>query len=148
MSHAKVIVNPTAGAGRTGKKWPQIRVYNTICNATSRRQSAIRELAPQVDMVLVVGSETSANSKRLVQISLPLCERSYLINSERDIDVTWFADEKVTTVALTAGASTPDFLVRAVIDKLVSLADQPVEVLRQQELPGNQAIEHGKKTID
>ncbi|MGH8016641.1 MAG: 4-hydroxy-3-methylbut-2-enyl diphosphate reductase, partial [Candidatus Zixiibacteriota bacterium] len=51
------------------EKWPHIQVFNTICNATTKRQQAILELAPKVDMVLVVGSKTSANSNRLAQIS-------------------------------------------------------------------------------
>lgn len=115
------------------EKWPHIKVYKTICNATHQRQSAILELAPTVDMVLVVGSLTSANSKRLVKISEPLCRRAILINSEEDIQPEWFqGKEPVTTVGVTAGASTPDFLVKAVIEKLVRISDGQARVVVQK----------------
>ncbi|MFZ5981315.1 MAG: 4-hydroxy-3-methylbut-2-enyl diphosphate reductase [Candidatus Zixiibacteriota bacterium] len=114
-------------------KWPHIKIFNTICNATHQRQEAIVQLAPTVDMVLVVGSATSANSKRLVNISRPLCKRAMLINSEKDIEETWFADGQVEKVGLTAGASTPDFLVKAVIKHLVDISGGKAEVLYQND---------------
>ena len=114
-------------------KWPHIKIFNTICNATHQRQEAIIQLAPKVDMVLVVGSVTSANSKRLVNISRPLCERAMLINSDEDIEEAWFADGQVEKVGLTAGASTPDFLVKAVIKRLVYFSGGTAEVLYQND---------------
>ena len=115
------------------KKWPHIRVHKTTCNATHQRQLAILELAPKVDMVLVVGSVTSANSNRLVKISEPLCRRAILINSDKDINEEWFQGKGACkSVGLTAGASTPDFLVRAVIEKLIAISKGKAEVITQE----------------
>jgi 4-hydroxy-3-methylbut-2-enyl diphosphate reductase len=113
------------------KKYPQVKVFNTICNATSQRQAAIMKLAPQVDLMLVVGSKTSANSKRLVQISKAICGRSYLIDSADDILPAWLTrqDKMVETIGLTAGASTPDFLIDGAIGKLKSLTEHKVEIV-------------------
>jgi len=111
-------------------KWPHIKVFNTICNATTKRQQAILELAPTVDMVLVVGSKTSANSNRLAQISDALCGRGILIDSVKDIKPEWFSGKKmIEKVGISAGASTPEFLVEAVIDRLVEISGGEAEVI-------------------
>ena len=110
------------------QKWPHIKVFNTICNATTKRQQAILELAPQVDMVLVVGSKTSANSNRLAQISDAICGRGILIGSVDDVQDEWFT-EKIEKVGISAGASTPEFLVEAVINKLVGLSGGEAQVM-------------------
>lgn len=111
-------------------KWPGIRIADSVCNATTQRQSAIEELAPKVDMVLVVGSKTSANSNRLARISESICGKGRLINSADDIEIEWFAaSENVSKVGLTAGASTPDFLVEEVIERLVEISGGAAEVI-------------------
>lgn len=115
------------------EKWPHIEVYDTICNATSQRQSAILELAPQVDLVLVVGSQSSANSKRLTHISQAACGRAELINSAKDIQKSWFDDgTAIEKIGLTAGASTPQFLVEAVIDRLMDISSGRASVVHQE----------------
>jgi len=112
------------------QKWPHIKVFNTICNATTKRQQAILELAPQVDMVLVVGSKTSANSNRLAQISDAICGRGVLIDSADDIQTDWFTDnDNIEKVGISAGASTPEFLVEAVINKLVKFSGGAAQVI-------------------
>ncbi len=112
------------------KKWPHIEVFNTICNATTQRQTAIMELAPQVDMILVVGSSLSANSKRLVKISEALCGRGKLIASAQDIEEDWLEENRdVESIGISAGASTPDFLVESIIRKLVELSNGTAEVV-------------------
>jgi 4-hydroxy-3-methylbut-2-enyl diphosphate reductase len=112
------------------EKWPHLRVFNTICNATTKRQTAIMDLAPKVDMVLVVGSKSSANSRRLASISDAICGKGILIDSADDIDENWFAEtEKVEQIGISAGASTPDFLVEAVIEKLVNLSGGQAELV-------------------
>jgi len=113
------------------EKFPQIEVFNTICNATSQRQDAITKLAPNVDIMLVVGSKSSANSNRLAQISKLFCKRAYLIDSAKEIDPNWFNDENepVDVVGLSAGASTPDFLIDGVIEKLKGFSNTPVELI-------------------
>ncbi len=115
------------------RKWPHIQVFDTICNATDQRQSAILELAPEVHMVLVVGSQSSANSKRLVRISEEVCGEARLINSADDIRPEWFlTDSPVEKIGLTAGASTPQFLVEAVIHRLIELSGGAARVIHQE----------------
>jgi (E)-4-hydroxy-3-methyl-but-2-enyl pyrophosphate reductase len=112
-------------------KYPQVEVFNTICNATSQRQAAIMQLAPRVDLMLVVGSKTSANSKRLVQISRAVCGRSHLIDSADDILPEWLMcdDKIIEKIGLTAGASTPDFLINGAIEKLKSLSTKKIDIV-------------------
>jgi 4-hydroxy-3-methylbut-2-enyl diphosphate reductase len=115
------------------QKWPHLEIFDTICNATSQRQSAILDLAPKVDMVLVVGSTTSANSKRLASIANALCGKGILIGSAEEIDEKWFSNgDEVETVGISAGASTPDFLVEAVVQRLVDFSEGQAHVERQE----------------
>lgn len=112
------------------EKWRDLEIFNTICNATTKRQSAILDLAPQVDMVLVVGSQTSANSKRLALLSDSICGRGILIGSVAEIDEDWFLPgENIVKVGVSAGASTPDFLVEEVIEKLQEISGDNAEVI-------------------
>lgn len=111
-------------------KWPHLEIFDTICNATSQRQAAIMDLAPQVDLVLVVGSRTSANSLRLADIARAICGKAHLVGSDADINDGWFAPEaNVEKVGVSAGASTPEFLVEAVIQHLVKLSGGKAEVI-------------------
>jgi 4-hydroxy-3-methylbut-2-enyl diphosphate reductase len=88
------------------------------------------DLAPQVDMVLVVGSKTSANSVRLAQISNALCGKGLLISSAADIQAEWYTDDqKIEKVGISAGASTPEFLVEEVVKKLVDISGGTAEVI-------------------
>lgn len=115
-------------------KWPHIEVFNTICNATTQRQDAIMEMAPMVDMILVVGSQTSANSKRLASISADACGRGILIESADDIKAEWFGSKTgVVRVGVSAGASTPQFLVDDVVSHLVELADKSIDIVRLED---------------
>jgi len=85
-----------------------------ICYATQNRQDAVKELAQRCDVILVVGSQTSSNSKRLVEVSRDRSVPAYLIDQADEIDPTWVADAGV--VGLTSGASAPEVLVEEVID--------------------------------
>lgn len=113
------------------KKFPHVEVFNTICNATNQRQKAVMDLAPEVDIMLVVGSKTSANSKRLAQISKAICGSSRLINSADEINPEWFkaSDRKIKIVGLSAGASTPDFLIEGAIVRLLELSGGKARVV-------------------
>ncbi len=84
-----------------------------ICYATQNRQDAVKVLAERCDLILVVGSETSSNSKRLVEVSRDRDVPAYLIDDAGGIDAAWFED--VGTVGLTSGASAPEDLVEDVI---------------------------------
>ena len=116
------------------KKWPHIEVFETVCKATTHRQTAVLELTPAVDLVLVVGSRTSANSNRLVNISRDAGSRGYLIGSQEDIKVEWFKEDKnVDKVGVSAGASTPQFLIEEVIDRLVAISGGTAGVTRLEQ---------------
>jgi 4-hydroxy-3-methylbut-2-en-1-yl diphosphate reductase len=81
-----------------------------ICYATQNRQVAVKAMAPECDLVLVVGSQNSSNSKRLVEVALQAGARaSYLVDYAREVDPAWL--EGVSTVGVTSGASVPDILV-------------------------------------
>jgi 4-hydroxy-3-methylbut-2-enyl diphosphate reductase len=87
-----------------------------ICYATQNRQQAVRDLASQVDLILVVGSSSSSNSNRLREIGAELGKPSYLIDDADDLKPEWF--DGVEFVGLTAGASAPEMLVQGVLTGL------------------------------
>ncbi|UUW71651.1 4-hydroxy-3-methylbut-2-enyl diphosphate reductase [Pseudomonas oryzihabitans] len=101
-------------------KFPQINGprKNDICYATTNRQDAVKTLALESDVVLVVGSPTSSNSNRLRELAERLGTPAYLIDGAEDMQQSWF--EGVQRIGVTAGASAPEVLVRGVIDQLQS----------------------------
>ena len=92
-----------------------------ICYATQNRQSAVRKLAEEVDVLLVVGAQNSSNSNRLREIGAELNVPSYLIDDAQALDADWLKD--VETVGITAGASAPEALVQELITRLSELGD-------------------------
>ncbi|MDO9387020.1 MAG: 4-hydroxy-3-methylbut-2-enyl diphosphate reductase [Thiobacillus sp.] len=90
-----------------------------ICYATQNRQDAVKALAPQCDVVIVVGSPTSSNSNRLREVAENLGVPAYMVDNASEIDPQWVVDKQ--RVGVTAGASAPEVLVRAVIDRLNQL---------------------------
>jgi 4-hydroxy-3-methylbut-2-enyl diphosphate reductase len=90
-----------------------------ICYATQNRQDAVKFMAPKVDIVIVVGSPTSSNSNRLRELAERLGTPAYMVDAASDLQPAWF--EGRARVGLTAGASAPDVLVQAVIDRLRQL---------------------------
>jgi 4-hydroxy-3-methylbut-2-en-1-yl diphosphate reductase len=88
-----------------------------ICYATTNRQQAVREIARRADVVLVVGSQTSSNSLRLVEVSEREGTPAYLVDDETEVDLDVIAD--ASTIGISAGASAPDSLV----DRLVAAID-------------------------
>jgi 4-hydroxy-3-methylbut-2-en-1-yl diphosphate reductase len=97
------------------KKFPKIVGPHAqdICYATENRQVAVKNVAHQADLLLVVGSRNSSNSNRLVEVSMNLNTESHLIDKAADIQPEWL--EGKTTVAITAGASAPEVLVQEVV---------------------------------
>jgi len=94
----------------------EIRVFNTICNATFENQDAAADLAKEADIMVVIGGKHSSNTKQLHSICVRDCEDSYLIENEQELEEAWF-DEK-SFCGISAGASTPDWIVQNVIDKI------------------------------
>ncbi|HWH11898.1 MAG TPA: 4-hydroxy-3-methylbut-2-enyl diphosphate reductase [Solirubrobacteraceae bacterium] len=101
---------------RLRARFPQIIGPRTddICYATTNRQSAVKQMAPLCDLVLVVGSRNSSNSKRLVDVSRDLGTESHLIDGEQDVDEVWLEDKRV--VGISSGASAPEELVTRLVD--------------------------------
>ena len=99
------------------ERWPQTEIYNEICLATQQRQEAVAQMAPQADLVLVVGDRRSNNSNRLVQVARELAAReAHLVDSVDEVDPAWLKGKR--KVAVTSGASTPTQVTRAVIEFL------------------------------
>ncbi len=97
-----------------------------ICYATSNRQTAVKTMAPECDLVLVVGSKNSSNSVRLVEVALQAGARAaYLIDYAREVDPAWL--EGVATVGVTSGASVPDILVMELLEYLATQGYGDVE---------------------
>ena len=103
------------------RKFPNIKgpAAQDICYATENRQTAVKHVASDADLLLVVGSDNSSNSKRLVEVARSLGTQSHLIENSKAIRPEWL--EGVRTVALTAGASAPECLVEETINYLVQL---------------------------
>jgi 4-hydroxy-3-methylbut-2-enyl diphosphate reductase len=97
------------------RRFPDIKgpAAQDICYATENRQVAVKHVASDADLLLVVGSENSSNSNRLVEVARNLATTSHLIDNYRDIKQEWL--EGVKTIALTAGASAPECLVEEVV---------------------------------
>lgn len=98
-----------------------------ICYATQNRQNAVKELSEDCDLVLVVGSITSSNSKRLQELALRAGIDSYLIDSYSEIQAEWLEGKQ--SVGVTAGASAPELLVRQVLDRLEQLGAEKISEL-------------------
>ena len=95
-------------------------VYNTICEATEQRQEAAREVASQVDVVLVVGGRNSANTRRLAALCKEIQPRTHHVERAAEIRPAWF--ERAARVGITAGASTPDEEIDAVVAEVRLIA--------------------------
>ncbi|HLI51068.1 MAG TPA: 4-hydroxy-3-methylbut-2-enyl diphosphate reductase [Thermomicrobiaceae bacterium] len=103
----------------------EIRICNTICEPTSNRQNALRKLADESDLILVIGGKKSSNTARLAEVGNSYGVPSYHIESETDIDPSWLSE--VEFVGVTAGASTPDDVIQEVVDWLVGQGFNPPE---------------------
>jgi 4-hydroxy-3-methylbut-2-enyl diphosphate reductase len=112
------------------RRFPQVREpkQQDICYATQNRQDAVKIMAPQVDVVIVVGSPTSSNSNRLRELAERLGTPAHMVDSPQDLQEAWFNGHP--RVGLTAGASAPDVLVQQVIERLKALG--AVSVRRMQ----------------
>jgi 4-hydroxy-3-methylbut-2-en-1-yl diphosphate reductase len=125
-----------------------------ICYATQNRQDAVKQLAARADVVLVVGSQTSSNSKRLVEVARDRHVPAYLIDAAAEIDPAWFDD--AGTVGVTSGASAPEVLVEEVVDwfrargtdrvDTVLVVDEDVEFAMPSNLARRLAETAGERT--
>jgi 4-hydroxy-3-methylbut-2-enyl diphosphate reductase len=95
---------------------PELNFFNTICRPTRLKQKEIRSMAKRHDIMIIIGSRESANTRRLYEISKSLNKKTYWINYEGDIKKSWF--KGVGSVGVSAGASTPDSAIQKVIARL------------------------------
>ena len=98
------------------KNFKEVRVFNTICNATFENQDAAKELALEADVMIVIGGKNSSNTKQLFSISKECCKDSFLIENEKELKKEWFENKNLC--GITAGASTPDWIIKNVIGKI------------------------------
>jgi 4-hydroxy-3-methylbut-2-enyl diphosphate reductase len=112
--------------GALKQRFPKISEpkRSDICYATQNRQDAVKLLAPQVEVVIVVGSRTSSNSNRLREVAERMGVPAYLVDGAQDIEAQWVRGR--TRVGLTAGASAPEVLLRGVCDRLRELGAQSI----------------------
>ncbi|WP_456403308.1 4-hydroxy-3-methylbut-2-enyl diphosphate reductase [Hydrogenimonas sp.] len=94
----------------------EVRVFNTICNATFENQDAARDLAQRADIMIVIGGKQSSNTKQLHSICKSHCPDSYHIESKEELQKEWFAGKKLC--GITAGASTPEWIIEEIIGKI------------------------------
>lgn len=111
------------------EKYPHIQQpkKQDICYATQNRQDAVKFMAPQVDLVIVVGSPNSSNSNRLRELSEKLGVVSYMVDHPSQLNPEWFVGKK--RIGLTAGASAPESLAQSIIDRIKELGPKSVRPL-------------------
>ena len=100
----------------------EVRVFNTICNATFENQDAAAVLAKDADVMIVIGGKHSSNTKQLHSICKRYCEESYLVENERELESEWFANKQLCGIS--AGASTPDWIVQNVINAIETIKQE------------------------
>jgi 4-hydroxy-3-methylbut-2-enyl diphosphate reductase len=96
--------------------YKEARVFNTICNATFENQVAAKELAKEADILIIVGGKNSSNTKQLYNIAKEFCTDSYLVENEKELNSLWFEGKNIC--GITAGASTPDWIIEKIIEKI------------------------------
>jgi len=130
------------------QRFPNIKAppRDDICYATQNRQEAVKAMAGDADVVLVIGSDNSSNSNRLVEVSRSLGTKAYLIDDETGIDPAWL--DGAEAVGVTSGASAPEWLVERVIEHLRELGAREVEEVRVAEEHLVFGLPHGVRETD
>ena len=116
-----------------------VKIYNTICNATSVRQKSCKEVASNVEAMIVVGGYHSANTKKLVEISKVHCDNVYHIEMTKELPLQEFL--KFNTIGITAGASTPDWIIKEVVETMNNLDKGGNEMENENEIIESEVIE-------
>lgn len=100
----------------------EVRVFNTICNATFENQDAALELAQKSDIMIVIGGKHSSNTKQLFNICKDSCHDSYLIENEQELLQEWFVNKEFCGIS--AGASTPSWVIENVKNRIMDMIDE------------------------
>jgi small subunit ribosomal protein S1 len=98
------------------KKVKELRIYNTICNTTAATQKKTLDLCKKVDLMIVVGGKNSANTSRLTKLCQDSGKKTYHIETARTLKRSWF--KNIDKVGVTAGSSTPDWIIKEIIEKI------------------------------
>ncbi len=106
--------------GRLMQSHKEVRVFNTICNATFDNQDAVRDLAQSADVMIIIGGKNSSNTKQLHSIAKEYCPQSYHIESKDDLQREWFENKELCGIS--AGASTPDWIIDEVIAEITRIS--------------------------
>lgn len=115
-----------------GSRVTNLEIGYTICNATKTRQQAAQELAKQVDIMVVVGGHNSANTRNLVQLCSEIGKPTHHVETAADLDSAWFPAEAL--VGITAGASTPDWIIKEVVTTVENMENKNNEVIEENTL--------------
>jgi 4-hydroxy-3-methylbut-2-enyl diphosphate reductase len=102
--------------GYLAENTEELKVFNTICDATSVRQEEVKKIAPKVDVMIIIGGKHSGNTQRLYQISKALNPNTYHIETVDELQEQWFENKE--NIGVSAGASTPDWIIQEVVNKI------------------------------
>ncbi|HPZ09230.1 MAG TPA: 4-hydroxy-3-methylbut-2-enyl diphosphate reductase [Candidatus Eremiobacteraeota bacterium] len=103
----------------------ELKIFNTICNATEKRQKATYKLAREVDIMIVIGGKNSSNTNKLVSISRDTGVKTYHIETSSELKDEWFSS--VVKIGVTGGASTPTWLIDEIVEKIEELCQKRLE---------------------
>ena len=113
-------LDKTLKAADTLKKYiPDLEFFNTICKPTRTKQEEIKAMPLENDLMIIIGSKNSANTKRLYEISHSLNKKTWWVNSKKDIKVSWFKNAR--SIGITAGASTPQDIIEDILNYICSI---------------------------
>lgn len=112
-------------------KAKEVMKFNTICNATSLRQLSCKEVAEKVDAMLVIGGYHSSNTQKLVEISKEICENTYHIETADDLNFEEL--KKYNIIGITAGASTPDWIIKEVVNQVSNIDNEMNKMMEEIE---------------
>jgi 4-hydroxy-3-methylbut-2-enyl diphosphate reductase len=124
------------------QRYKDIEVYETICPATRKRQQEAVALAGKADLMLVIGGTHSANTSKLVKICLQSGVKTHHIQSVNDVNPSWF--DGVHTVGITAGASTPEWIIREVVRMVMDSTNEGIEEVKED---SNEILEQQCKPL-
>jgi len=109
----------------TAKRFKELKVFNTICKDAEKRQSYAKSLAKKADLMLIIGGRDSANTRRLLEVCGSISGKSHLIETERELKDSWL--ESAGVVGIASGASTPDWVINKVVDKIAQSAKRKAQ---------------------
>jgi len=124
------------------QRFEDIEVHNTICSSTRGRQQEVASLAQEVDLMLVIGGKHSSNTNKLVSICLQSGVETHHIQEAKDVDPSWFYS--VNSVGISAGASTPEWIIREVVDMVMDTNNEGIEEVKEDT---NEILEQASKPL-